>query len=424
MPDGGGAQAVIALEPTLAARLQALVGVHGEDLGVVARHVLSVGLEHLRRPSFWTAARDDELRRLWADPNLCAKQIAGAVGIGVCGAYARARRLGLPRRRTGKKATFWTAERDAVLLREWRAGKSHAGIAAVIGGIPAYRVAARVRALKLPPRDMRAPHPARVWTPERVAALRTLWAQGLRGAAVAERWGGTPSAIAISRKASQLRLNPSAGAVWTAARVAQLRELWAQGASYAVLVAALDCSTANGIKAKAHKLGLGARPRPVRRRRAAKAGAPAEANGVRVPAQSAAVPMRAQGIPPTTPPEHLRPGPNRPKPPKPSTDLVAAHIAKHGVTRCPTAAVGYTSAVLPAADAAALRAHEEERAQRQGAMTMRSRSGPGLRRDATPRRGSEPWPRGISIPATTRPCAPSSARPAAAKRTSISATPR
>lgn len=40
---------------------------------------------------------------------------------------------------------------------------------------------------------------------------------------------------------------------------------------------------------------------------------------------------------------------------------IAGHIARHGVTRCPTAAVGFTSAALPPESAPALRRYRDAR---------------------------------------------------------------
>jgi hypothetical protein len=43
-------------------------------------------------------------------------------------------------------------------------------------------------------------------------------------------------------------------------------------------------------------------------------------------------------------------------------DAIAKFIAEKGVTKCPAAAVGETTAVIPAADADAVRAHDDARA--------------------------------------------------------------
>lgn len=42
-----------------------------------------------------------------------------------------------------------------------------------------------------------------------------------------------------------------------------------------------------------------------------------------------------------------------------AAEQIAAWIARHGVTRCPIAAVSYTTATIPAPDAAAIREHQD-----------------------------------------------------------------
>ena len=68
--------------------------------------------------------------------------------------------------------------------------------------------------------------PRFAWTPERVAALQSLWGEGLRPAAIGQRWGISGSVIAA--KARHLRLPPHQ-TTWTDDRVAMLRRLQSQG---------------------------------------------------------------------------------------------------------------------------------------------------------------------------------------------------
>lgn len=53
---------------------------------------------------------------------------------------------------------------------------------------------------------------------------------------------------------------------WTEERIERLRELWAQGLSASEIAAALGEITRNAVIGKAHRLGLSARPSPIKRK--------------------------------------------------------------------------------------------------------------------------------------------------------------
>jgi hypothetical protein len=90
------------------------------------------------------------------------------------------------------------------------------------------------------------------WTPERVAALRSLWGDGLRPAAIGQRWGVSGSVIAA--KARHLRLPPHQ-ATWTDDRVAMLRRLQSQGLHGAEIAQRLGVSL-DAVLSKMRRLKL------------------------------------------------------------------------------------------------------------------------------------------------------------------------
>mgnify|MGYP001307963677 CR=1 FL=1 len=57
---------------------------------------------------------------------------------------------------------------------------------------------------------------------------------------------------------------------WTEERIDLLRRLWGQGQSASQIAEQLGGVTRNAVIGKAHRLGLSARPSPIRRERAAK----------------------------------------------------------------------------------------------------------------------------------------------------------
>jgi hypothetical protein len=84
----------------------------------------------------WTAAHDAQLRTLWADPTQTQIMIAAAMGRGKNAIYERTKFLNLQSRAkemAALKPRFWTEERDAVLEREFSAGKAFSAIGRIIG---------------------------------------------------------------------------------------------------------------------------------------------------------------------------------------------------------------------------------------------------------------------------------------------------
>jgi GcrA cell cycle regulator len=65
---------------------------------------------------------------------------------------------------------------------------------------------------------------------------------------------------------------------WTEERVSALQQLWAQGLSASQIAERLGSVTRNAVIGKAHRLGLAARPSPIRVERAPAAPRPAAAN--------------------------------------------------------------------------------------------------------------------------------------------------
>lgn len=62
---------------------------------------------------------------------------------------------------------------------------------------------------------------------------------------------------------------------WTEERVALLKKLWEDGRSASQIAEAMGDVTRNAVIGKAHRIGLKARPSPIRRQKAAPAASPA-----------------------------------------------------------------------------------------------------------------------------------------------------
>lgn len=84
----------------------------------------------------WTKAHDAQLTALWADPTQTQVMIAVTMGRGKNAIYERSKFLNLQSRAkemAALKPRFWTEDRDAVLEREFSAGKAFSAIGRIIG---------------------------------------------------------------------------------------------------------------------------------------------------------------------------------------------------------------------------------------------------------------------------------------------------
>lgn len=84
----------------------------------------------------WTPEEDARLTEFWADPTQTQIMIAAAMGRGKNAVYERTKHLRLAsraREMAALKVTFWTEERDAILKREFEAGKAFSTIGLLLG---------------------------------------------------------------------------------------------------------------------------------------------------------------------------------------------------------------------------------------------------------------------------------------------------
>lgn len=84
----------------------------------------------------WTPEEDAKLAELWADPTQTHIMIGATTGRGKNAVYERTKHLRLPsrtREMAALKVRFWTPERDAILEREFTAGKAFSSIGRLLG---------------------------------------------------------------------------------------------------------------------------------------------------------------------------------------------------------------------------------------------------------------------------------------------------
>ncbi len=115
---------------------------------------------------------------------------------------------------------------------------------------------------------------------------------------------------------------------WTDERIATLRKMWEGGATASEIATELGGVSRNAVIGKAHRLGLKARPSPVKANEKKKpAAAPAAKKPAAAPAPAAAAPPRAPAEPverPTPVEAAERPAPRAPAPrAEPATDAAA-----------------------------------------------------------------------------------------------------
>jgi hypothetical protein len=143
----------------------------------------------------------------------------------------------------------WPPERVAALQSLWGEGLRPAAIGRR-WGVPGTTVASKARHLRLPPFQP-------TWTDDRVAMLRLLHSQGLHGDEIAQRLG--LSLTAVNRKTWRLKLPPHER-VWTDDRIAMLRLLHGEGLQGIEIAQRLGVSRA-GVHSAAYRLGLSFRAR-------------------------------------------------------------------------------------------------------------------------------------------------------------------
>ena len=101
---------------------------------------------------------------------------------------------------------------------------------------------------------------------------------------------------------------------WTDERIDQLKRLWGQGMTASQIAEELGGVSRNAVIGKAHRLGLEARPSPVKGGDASAAGAAAAPANAAPPPEKAAAPV-ARPAPPVA--AVAAPAPERPSPPPP-----------------------------------------------------------------------------------------------------------
>ena len=103
---------------------------------------------------------------------------------------------------------------------------------------------------------------------------------------------------------------------WTDERIDQLKRLWGQGMTASQIADELGGVSRNAVIGKAHRLGLEARPSPVKGGDAA-SGAAAAPAGSAPPAEKTAAPVSRPAPAPVAAPAAATPAPERPSPPQP-----------------------------------------------------------------------------------------------------------
>lgn len=251
-----------------------------------------------------TAADDARLREMWTAGARRAR-IAEALGVSTRTIDLRARRLGLAPRRGGPRLP---TRQDEMLREMWRDGVRSERIAEALG-IHLKTVSRRARAMGLPSRETRAP-PA-----VEEALLRRLYAEGASFSTMAKALGISGSGVwrrarrlGLPPRGAVVRIAPNAR-VWTPERSAALVEMWERGVP-AVEIAIACGVTPRAVKSRAERVGAHRpcplprehKPRPPRKRRTAPAVKAAPPPAPRRPPpqlDAAAIAARLRALDPT-----------------------------------------------------------------------------------------------------------------------------
>jgi len=151
------------------------------------------GSPRMGRPVAWTPERLAEFERLWRD-GLTIPRIAGHFGITVTHATTVLRGLrdggcDLPPRGVGRGA-WQHPERVAELEAAWKEGRTVAELARFYG-VSEATIRTIMKRLRRYGGDVARRNTPSDWTPERVAELEHLWAQGEATSAIADHFGIT-----------------------------------------------------------------------------------------------------------------------------------------------------------------------------------------------------------------------------------------
>ncbi len=142
------------------------------------------------------------IRAVWLDPHLTTAEAAARVGLTRVNLWLRAKALGLPARKGGRRPRVH-ADRTAEFTRMWMRGDRIADIAAHFGiSIPS--VTYRCRSLGLPGRGHRHHHFA-VGREDEFAAM---WAAGIATGAIAGHFGVFPRTVTERARLTGLPSRP------------------------------------------------------------------------------------------------------------------------------------------------------------------------------------------------------------------------
>lgn len=129
------------------------------------------------------------IRAAWLDQSLTTAEAAAQVGLTRVNLWLRAKSLGLPPRKGGRRPIV-PADRTAEFARMWMRGDPVAVIAAHFG-ISAPSVVYRCRSLGLPGRGHRRHH----FASGREAEFRAMWDAGIATDAIAAHFGAHPRSV-------------------------------------------------------------------------------------------------------------------------------------------------------------------------------------------------------------------------------------
>jgi hypothetical protein len=159
--------------------------------------------------------------------------------------------------RTGPRP-FWTTERLAQLRALWKQGLDNDQLATQLGDVTRGAVATALRR-----HGMRSHLPKRTprfWTPQRLAQLRALWAQGLSNDELAVKIGTTSNGVTNALRRHGMEHRPE---VWPPERNERFKQLWADASLTTTQIAELiGLEHCSAVSHRAAELGLPSRNAP------------------------------------------------------------------------------------------------------------------------------------------------------------------
>ena len=218
------------------------------------RHAWVTGL-YQKGPRKWTDDKIDELKKLWLEGKPI-DEIAAHFGISVRGLQGiiqilkRKGNWDLPMRNRGRKGpSKWTAEKNKEFEKLWAEGKSIAEIADELG-IPSGSVTSKARGLGLPTRNIK-------WTDDKIEELKTLWRENKTLDEIAEYFrtkkANITTAIQIQKRKGNWDLPMFR--TWSDERVELLKKLWSEGQSISQIGKELGVPK-RAVENKVRRLGL------------------------------------------------------------------------------------------------------------------------------------------------------------------------